>query len=185
MDNSSTTSSSPQPSLVPATPAGGEKSASKSALASEAGAFSSGRLDNNGALLGVTGAKFVDPASKPPVQYDANGHVVALDERGYPVKKPGFGVGSENGAGGLSGQAGGLGQGSLEKGPGDSYKEMAKQLELRRQAESMAAAHRHAMAAKTRIVEELRTGKRDKHLLDELAQLNRDVFNLPADHTGY
>lgn len=62
---------------------------------------------------------------------------------------------------------------------------MAKKLEERREAESMAAAHRHAMAAKTRIVEQLRGGKRDKDLLDELAKLNKDVFNLPADHTGY
>ncbi len=115
------------------------------------------------------------------MQFDANGNAVALDERGYPVKKPGFGQGT---AGGLAGQAG-PGQGAIEKGPGDSYKEMAQRLEKQREAESMAAAHRHAMAAKTRIVEQLRSGKRDKDLLDELAKLNKDVFNLPADHTGY
>lgn len=179
MENAPANTSSPS-ILTPAAPTGGGSSTPRSGLASEAGAFTTGRLDNNGALLGVSGAKFVDPASKPPVQFDANGNVVALDDKGYPVKKPGFG----NNAGGLAGQSG-PGQGAFEKGPGDSYKEMAKKLEERREAESMAAAHRHAMAAKTRIVEQLRGGKRDKDLLDELAKLNKDVFNLPADHTGY
>lgn len=183
MDNSPSSSASPAPSLLPATPAGGEKSAPRSALASEAGAFSSGRLDNNGALLGVSGAKFVDPASKPPLQFDASGNPVPLDDKGYPVKKPGFG---QSAAGGLSGQSG-PGQGAIEKGPGESFNKALKAIEEQRKLVAAADLVRTSAARKQQILDDARRrgGSLTRDEAMELSSINRDVFNLPADHTGY
>jgi hypothetical protein len=38
---------------------------------------------------------------------------------------------------------------------------------------------------KTQIVQEIRGGSTDPTLHAQLEKLNRDIFNLPADHTGY
>jgi hypothetical protein len=141
----------------------------KSALAADK-IFSSGSKDNNGALLGVPGAKFVENKPTPKldekgnlvVKYDANGNPVAPKEQVVLPQDP-----------------------TRKSGAGDSYNEMAKKLEAQRQAESAAAQEREAVRLKTIIVEEIRKGNTATHLHDDLAKLNRDVFNLPANHTGY
>lgn len=133
-----------------------------------------GKHDNNGALLGVAGAKYVE--SKPAVQYDEKGSPISLkqkfDTNGNPVnpQKTVESIGSISSTGG---------------GAGDSYKAMAIKLEQQRQEAAAVAARHQAELMKTQIVQEIRGGSTDPTLHAQLEKLNRDIFNLPADHTGY
>ncbi len=138
----------------------------RSALASDK-SLSGGRMDNNGALMGVSGAKYIE--SKPPEQLDEKGLPLKFDANGHPVLKQ-------------SVIQGGSQQGN---GAGDSYKEMSQKLEMQRKALAFEQQKRDALAMKEQIVQQIRGGNNATYLHDQLAQLNRDIFNLPADHTGY
>ncbi|MBP7252370.1 MAG: hypothetical protein KBA75_02660 [Alphaproteobacteria bacterium] len=133
-----------------------------------------GKHDNNGALLGVAGAKYVE--SKPAIQYDEKGVPLSLkqkfDANGNPVnpQKTVESIGSISSTGG---------------GAGDSYKAMAVKLDQQRQEAAAVAAKHQAELMKTQIVQEIRGGNTDPTLHTQLAKLNKDIFNLPADHTGY
>lgn len=132
-----------------------------------------GRADNNGALMGVAGAKYVE--RKPAQEFDERGIlVVKLDANGNVIKKP-------DGLAGITGVPGG----SEKSGAGDSYKAMARKLEAQREAQRVEAEKHEAMLLKTQIVEEIRKGNGTPDLHDQLERINRRVFNLPADHTGY
>lgn len=138
----------------------------KSALASDKSMLG-GKMDNNGALMGVSGAKYIE--SKPPEQLDEKGLPLKFDANGHPVLKQSV-VPSG-------------GQGPT--GPGDSYKEMSQKLESERKALAFEQQKRDALAMKEQIVQQIRGGNNATYLHDQLAQLNRDIFNLPANHTGY
>lgn len=132
-----------------------------------------GRADNNGALMGVAGAKYVE--QKPAQEFDEKGIlVVKLDANGNPVKKA-------DGLAGITGVSGG----GEKAGAGDSYKAMARKLEAQREAMRIEAEKHEAMLLKTQIVEEIRKGNGTPDLHDQLEKINRRVFNLPGDHTGY
>lgn len=132
-----------------------------------------GAMDNNGALMGVSGAKYVE--NKPAVSYDEHGIPLKLDANGNPQAK--F---DANGHPVLR-----EGIGSGKSGAGDSYKAMSQKLENERKLQAMAEAKRQAELMKTQIVEQIRSGSSDPYLQVQLAQINKQILNLPADHTGY
>lgn len=164
------TAKTPVPTEVK--PAAAAELADPSRRALDSTAFA-GKSDNNGALLGVAGAKYVE--SKPAVQYDEQGRPISLkpkfDANGNPQK-------TVDSIGSISSSPTG-------SGAGDSYKAMAIKLEQQRQEAAAVAARHQAELMKTQIVQEIRGGNQDPTLHTQLAKLNKDIFNLPADHTGY
>lgn len=132
-----------------------------------------GKADNNGALMGVAGAKYIE--QKPAQEFDEKGILVKLDANGNPVKKA-------DGLAGITGVTGG----SEKAGAGDSYKAMARKLEAQRQAQRIEAERHEAILLKSQIVEDrIRKGIATTEDYEQLEKINRRILDLPPDHTGY